>query len=187
VIATIRLAPFKKSVCHAAILSVLLAVAGCASSSALIKNASPISTDAPVSLDFVLVETSSSLTNLKSETKSLDDLIITGLRETQIFDNVSGNKADALSASGMKVSADIGEISKVSPDARVWLGGLAGRARILVRVTVSNLNSAHQIQTFEVEGLSGDTARAGTTNEAIQMAARRIVAELVKITRQTSQ
>ena len=113
-------------------------------------------------------------------------MLITGLHETQIFGSVSGNIADANSVGGIKIQANIAEISMVSHDARVWFGGLAGRARILVQVKVSDLNSGHQIQAFEVEGLSGGSARAGTTDEAIQQAVQRIVAETVKISRQTS-
>jgi hypothetical protein len=153
----------------------------------VVKNASPVSTSTPVPLDFVLVETSTSLDNLETEKQLLNDMIITGLRETQVFGSVSGDKADAGSGGGIKVYADIKEIKKVSRSARVWVGALAGRARILVQVTVSDLNSGNQIQTFEVEGISGGSARAGTTDEAIQRAAQRVVAEMVKVSRQTSQ
>jgi len=54
-------------------------------------------------------------------------------------------------------------------------------------VTVSDLSSGKQIQTFAVEGISGGSARAGTTDEAIQQAAQIIVAEVLNITHQTSQ
>ncbi|MFZ0826997.1 MAG: hypothetical protein WAO02_06215 [Verrucomicrobiia bacterium] len=65
-------------------------------------------------------------------------------------------------------------------------GALAGQARILVRVTVSDLNSGNQIEVFEAEGRSGQSAFAGTTDEAIQMAAEQIVAQVVKLYTQTS-
>jgi len=101
---------------------------------------------------------------------------------------VSGNKADANSGGGIKVNVDIKKVSKVSNSARAWFGALAGRARILVQVTISDLNSGKQIETFETEGKSsGGSDLAGTTDEAFQQAARRVVAEVVKISRQTSQ
>lgn len=171
---------------HSVILFGLLILVGCASSG-VIKDASPISTSTPGLFDFVLVESSSSLDNLDPEKRSLNDMIISGLRETELFESVSGDKADDNTGSGIKINADIREIKQVSSSARTWFGALAGRARILVRVAVSDLNSGKQIQAFEVEGVSGESARAGTTDEAIQRAAQLIVVEMVKISRLTSQ
>ena len=170
----------------AATLFFLLALVGCASSGA-IKNASPLSTNRPVSLDFILVETSSSLNGLDAENFFLKDTLITGLGETGLFGSISGNLAGTNSSSGIKVKADIKEIQKVSDSARLWMGAFAGRARILLQVTVTDLNSGYQIETFEAEGVSGKSARAGTTDEAIQRAVDVVVAEMVKISRQTSQ
>jgi hypothetical protein len=67
------------------------------------------------------------------------------------------------------------------------MGGLAGQARIVVQVTVTDLNSGNLIETFEAEGKSGNSARAGTTDEAIQRAAEQMVAEIVEIRSRTSQ
>jgi hypothetical protein len=67
------------------------------------------------------------------------------------------------------------------------MGGLAGRARIVIQVTVTDLNSGNQIETFEVEGKSGKSAEAGTTDEAIQRAAEQVVAEMAEISSRTSQ
>jgi hypothetical protein len=177
----------KKALQFATPFLVLLALAGCASSSGMIRNASSIPTNRPVSLDFVLVETSSSLADLESEERLLKDSIITGLRETAFFGSVSGNSADTNATSGIKISADIKDIHKVSDDARLWMGGLAGQARIAVQVTVTDLNSGNQIMTFRVEGKSGESARAGTTGEAIQRAAEQVVAEILEIRSRTSQ
>jgi ABC-type uncharacterized transport system auxiliary subunit len=177
----------KEALKLAAPLMALLVLAGCASSSGLVKNASPIATNKPVSLDFVLVETSSSLSDLEGGKRLLNDSIIRGLRETSFFASVSGNRADTNSASGIKIRADIKEINKVSDNARVWMGGLAGQARIVVQVTVTDLNSGNLIETFEAEGKSGKSARAGTTDDAIQRAAEQVVAEIVEIRSRTSQ
>ncbi|MEI9864443.1 MAG: hypothetical protein WDN00_07790 [Limisphaerales bacterium] len=164
----------------------LLAVAGCASSG-VVKNATPVLTSAPVSLDFVLVETSGSTTNLEAAEQLLKDKLVIGLRETRVFGSVTGNKADVGSGSGMKIQAQIKEVKTVSPNARAWFGGLAGHARVLVQVTVSDLNSGNQIQAFEIEAESGASAMAGTTDQTVQQAAQQIVAEIVRISRQTSQ
>jgi len=64
---------------------------------------------------------------------------------------------------------------------------LAGQARMVVQVTVTDLDSGNQIETFEAEGRSGKSARAGTTNEAIQQAAEQVVAGIVEIRSRTSQ
>jgi hypothetical protein len=164
----------------------LLFLVGCASS-AVVKEVGPISTSTPVSLDFVLVETSSSLNDVGTNAQLLNDNIITDLRETQIFGTVSGEQADVSSGSGIKIQADITELKPVSPEARTWFGGFAGHARISLKVTVSDLISGKRIQSFETEGESGASARAGTTDEAIQRAAQLVVIEMVRISCQTSQ
>jgi hypothetical protein len=91
----------KEALKLAAPLLALLVLAGCASSSGLVKNASPISTNKPLALDFVLVETSSLLSDLEGGKRLLNDSIIRGLRETAFFASVSGNRADTNSASGI--------------------------------------------------------------------------------------
>ena len=170
----------------AAILFVLLNLVGCASPSGVVKNDSPVLISKLVSLDFIFVESTSSLGDLETEKHLLGDLIVSGLKEKQFFTSVSGNKADVKSGSGIKVAADIKEINKVSDNARSWAGALAGQARILVHVTVSDLSSGNQIEVFEAEGKSGKSAFAGTTDEAIQLAAGQIVAKVVKLHTQTS-
>jgi Domain of unknown function (DUF4410) len=168
-----------------AILAGLLTLAGCASTG-VVRNASPVSTSLPVSLDLVLVETTSSLKSPGTARRLLDEAIISGLRETHLFGMVGGNPADLNSGHGIKVRADIQEIKMVSRSARAWFGALAGKAQILVQVTVSDLKSGLPIEVFEAEGNSGQSARAGTTDQAVQRAADVIVAEMVKISRLTS-
>jgi hypothetical protein len=170
----------------AAILFVLLNIVGCASPSGAVKNDSPVLNSKLVSIDFIFVESTSSLSGLESERHLLGDLIVSGLREKQWFPNVSVNKADGNSSGGIKVAADIKDINKVSDNARIWTGALAGQARILVHVTVSDLSSGNQIEVFEVEGKSGQSAYAGTTDEAIQQAAGQIVAKVFKLYAQSS-
>jgi Domain of unknown function (DUF4410) len=165
----------------------LIILVGCASSG-VIKNASPVSTSTPVSHDFVVVETSSSLSDAETQRRLLNALIISGLKETQKFGHVNGNKIAVSLGSGMKVNVNIKEINKVSDSARAWVGTFAGQARILVQVTVADLKSGNQIEAFQAEGKSsGGSVFAGTTDQAIQLAADQVVAEVVKISSQTSQ
>jgi hypothetical protein len=168
-----------------AMLLVLLTLAGCASSGA-IKQATPISTSVPVSVDFALVQTSTALTGLETESALLNDLVVSGLRGRKIFGDVDGNPAAAGSSGGIKVAIKILEIKTISHDERQWAGALAGRARILVHATVTDLSSGKPIETFQAEGLSsGGSNLAGTTDEAVQRAAEQVVAEVIAISRRT--
>jgi len=170
----------------AAILFVLLSLAGCASPSGVVKNDSPVLISKLVSMDSIFVESTSSLGDMETEKHLLGDLIVSGLREKQWFTNVSGNIVDINSGGGIKVAAVVKEINKVSDNARSWTGALAGQARILVHVTISDLSSGNQIEVFEAEGKAGKSAYAGTTYEAIQLAAGQIVAKVFKLYAQSS-
>jgi hypothetical protein len=163
-----------------------LIFSGCASSSSQVKLPAPVMKSKPTSLDFIDVTTASSFKNLDAEKKLLNESIISGLRQRLLFSDISGNQTNQSSSKGIKVLAQIKEITKVSDNARVWYGGLAGRARILVHVTVSDLSSGRQIEVFEVKGESGKSAFAGTTNEAIQQASEQVVAEVAKLNAQVS-
>jgi hypothetical protein len=167
------------------ILLVLLILTGCASSGG-IQHASPIATGTPVSVDFALVETSSVLTGLEAEKSLLNELIISGLRGRNVFGDVDGKAPAAGTSSGIKIKVVITEIKKISRGERDWAGALAGRARIVVGATVSDLSSGKRIEFFEVVGeSSGGSNLAGTTDEAIQRAAGLVVAQVIEISRQT--
>ena len=177
----------KHSKSIAAFLVVLLNLAGCASTGG-IRHASPIVTGSPVSIDFALVETVAGTGDLEAENHLLKQLIISGLRGRNVFGDVDGTSAAAASeGSGIKIKVDIKEIKKISRGERDWAGALAGRARIVVAATVLDLSSGKLIETFEAEGISsGGSNLAGTSDEAIQRAAEQVVAQVIKISRQTS-
>jgi len=167
-------------------LFLLLLLAGCASPSSDVKNASQASISPTLSLDYIQVESFSSLAGLTVEKNSLTDAIVSGLNDTGLFQAVSSDPPTN-SVKGIKVEADIRAIKRVSDDARTWAGGFAGRAVVLAHVTITDLNSGRIIQTLDAEGKSGKTAWAGTTDQAIHLAAAQIVAQVVKINAQTSQ
>ncbi len=169
-----------------AILLIPLALAGCASPSAGVKNASAVAIGNSLSLDNIQVETSSTLADSTNEQRSLSDAIISGLNETGLFSSVTTNKPGDSSANGIKIQADIRAIKKVSDDARDWTGSLAGEAMVSVHITVSDLKSRQLVESFDAEGKSGKSAWAGTTDEAVQLAASQIVAEVVKINAKTA-
>jgi hypothetical protein len=169
------------------VLLVVSFMAGCAAPSGTVKNTSALSISPSLSIDAILVETTSSSNGSDAERHRLADAILSGLNDTGLFKNVSTNRADVTASKGIKIFADINEIKKVSDTARTWEGAWAGRARILVQVTITDLASGHLVETFAAEGQSGKSAWAGTTDEAIHEAAGEIVAEAVKINAQTSQ
>jgi len=167
-----------------AIWLVLVALAGCASQPA-VQLARPVIMGKPVSMDTILVTAASALNGLTPETNGLSDAIYSGLNESRMFVHVTQDKAATNAGDGIKIHAVIQQIKKVSDNAREWSGALAGRAWVLVQVTVSDLRSGKPIEVFEVMGQSGQSAFAGTTNEAILRAAEQVVAEILKLNAQT--
>jgi len=168
------------------VLPALLSLAGCTTSSGVLTSR-PVMASKPVSLDSIVVTTTSSLADLAAEKTYLNDQIISDLKETELFASVGANEAGTNSGDGIKVAVEIKAITRVTDNSRQWFGALAGQAQITVQVTVTDLRSGHQIETFSAEGKSGASARAGTTDEAIQRAAEQVAAEVVKLNAQTSQ
>jgi hypothetical protein len=164
----------------------LLFLAGCASPSSSVQNSSPANISPTLALNYIQVVTTSSLKGLTVEQHSLSDAVISGLNDTALFQEVSADAPTNSPVNGIKLVAEIRQINKVSDDARTWVGTFAGQAQILVHVTITDLSSGAQVKTFDAMGKSGKSARAGTTDEAIEMAAGRIVAQIVRINSQTS-
>jgi hypothetical protein len=105
-----------------------------------------------------------------------------------MFKAVSGSREEISTGSGIIIRANIQQIKKISKEKRLWEGAMAGRARIWVQVTVTDLNSGSQIETFEVYGeSSGGSSQAGTTDEAIERVASVLAGEVLKINSQTAQ
>jgi hypothetical protein len=153
-----------------------------------VQDASPIRADKPFELDLIWVKTSSAVPGLEAETRMLNDAIVSGLRESGLFRAASGDKTELGEGGGITIEAEIRDIRKITKNTRLWAGALAGRARIRVRVRISDLNTGKQIETFEAEGeSSGGSALAGTTDEAIEQAAGGVVGEVRKINAQTAQ
>jgi len=140
-----------------------------------------------VSLDLILVVTTSPLPDIETEKILLNGLVITGLKETQLFTAVNGGEPGVHPGDGIKVGIAVKAINKVSSNARLWFGGLAGQAWVQAQVMVSDLSSGRLIEAFTAEGKSGGSAKAGTTDEAVQRAAEQVVAEVVRLNAQTAQ
>ena len=178
--------------CTFAIIGVILVccvLAGCKTSSPAVKLPAPVKTGSLASVDFnfILVNATNSSPDLQAETSLLQDYILSGLRETGLFPTVEDVYTNGAASDGIKISASIKQITKVTKDSRDWFGGLAGKAQVVVPVTVSDLQTGKPIEVFEVVGETGASARAGTTPEAIQQAAAKIVAEIASLNSQAAQ
>lgn len=171
----------------AALLFVLLTSPGCVSLPGAGRIANPVMTGKPVSFDNILVTVTSLAGDAEAEQSLLGDALISGLKQTELFASVTGNPAGPAAGDGIKIQLEITAIRKVTDNAREWTGALAGRARIAVRVTITDLKSGHPIEAFAAEGQSGASAYAGTTDEAVQQAVQPIVAEVLKLNAQSGQ
>jgi len=168
-------------------LAAMANLTGCAYSSGSVSPAHPVLVSQPASLDCIQVFTTSAVADSELERISFNDRVFSELKETGLFANVTEGTSSNSPATGIKIESRITALKKVSANARVWYGGLAGQARIVVQVTISDLSSGRPLETFEVAGLSGKSARAGTTEEAIQRAAEQVAAEVAKINSETVQ
>ena len=169
-----------------ALLFVLLCLPACVSPPKVATVASPVITGQPVSLDNILVALSSPAGDLTAERQLLSDSLVSGLRQSGLFATVTANPAELGADDGISISVEITAIKKVTDNAREWTGALAGRASVVVRVTVSDLKSGQPLEKFAAEGQSGESAFAGTTDEATQMVVQQIVAEILQLNAQSA-
>ena len=170
-----------------ALLFGLLAIPACVSPPKVVTVASPVITGKPVSMDNILVAVASSAGDLTAERQLLSDSLVSGLRQSGLFATVTANPAELGAGDGIKIQVEITAIKKVTDNAREWTGALAGRASVVVRVTVNDLKSAQPLEKFAAEGQSGESAFAGTTDEAIQMAVQQVVAQMLQLNAQSAQ
>src|SRR3954465_15362776 len=98
---------------HVVACLLLVILVGCASSG-VVRNSSPMASNAVLSRDFVLLQTSTSVPNTDDKKHLLDALIISGLQQAQKFGRVSGNANLGNPGAGMKVDVVITKVYKVS-------------------------------------------------------------------------
>ena len=170
-----------------AVIFLVSGLAGCASSPRANPLPPPVVVGKPASLDFILVNATNTLPGLQTETTELQDSIVSGLRETGLFANLDVTAPKEAPGGGIKILATIEQITKVSKNARVWYGGLAGKARVVVRVEISDLAAGTPIEEITVEGHTKAAAGAGLTDEAIQLAALQVVDEIKRLNVQKAQ
>jgi uncharacterized lipoprotein YmbA len=173
----------KSGFTYAALLSVIITVAGCASLSRS-KTTQVINSGKPVSLAIIYVTTASAMASSDDVKQGLNDAVVSRLNESKMFATVTDQPPDASLGQGIKIVMEIKHLKKVSQEARDWTGVMAGRAAISIQTTITDLQSGRPIQSFEVEAESGRAAYAETTSEAINQAAEQIVSEVLKLNAQ---
>ena len=170
-----------------ALLGVLLALPACIKPPHSALLGQPAVTGRPVSMDNILIVATNAAGTFTAEKSSLADALVSGLRQTEMFTHVAETPAGLDAGDGVKITVEITALKPLTDNARDWTGPLAGRARITLHVTVNDLKSGRLLETFAVAGESGQTSYGGTTDEAIQMAVRQIVTEMLRRNAQTAQ
>ena len=176
----------KSGFTYAALLSVIITVAGCASPSRS-KTTQVINSGKPVSLAIIYVTTASAMASSDDANQGLNDAVVSRLNESKMFATVTNQPPDASLGQGIKIAVEIKHLKKVSQEARDWTGVLAGQAAISIQTTITDLQSDRPIQSFEVEAESGKAPYAETTSEAINQAAEQIVSEVLKLNAQLAE
>ena len=176
----------KSGFTYAALLSVIITVAGCASPNRS-KTTQVINSGKPVSLAIIYVTTASAMASSDDANQGLNDAVVSRLNESKMFATVTNQPPDASLGQGIKIAVEIKHLKKVSQEARDWTGVLAGQAAISIQTTITDLQSDRPIQSFEVEAESGRAAYAETTSEAINQAAEQIVSEVLKLNAQLAE
>ncbi|MEI6077884.1 MAG: hypothetical protein WCS94_20050 [Verrucomicrobiota bacterium] len=182
-----KMFPFTDKYSRMPILNYILALflglnwTGCASSGKVV-SASQASLSKPGPAVNLVVVTTSSIPKSGEQVNLIEALTISGLSDSHKFTHVASTANSKISNGDTKVLLEIASLNKVSDDSRAWFGALAGQARILVKVTISDLVDGHQIQYFEVEGKSSaGFGWAGTTDQAIQKLVDQVVASILKL------
>lgn len=159
------------------LLTVISLLAGCASTGQTVAAAPPVTKLS--AYDSVVVNVTSSVPETSRETVQLESMIISSLRDSNLFRNVTA--ASAGGKGDLRIDAVISDLRKVSGAKRALLGGFAGRGNMVVDVKLVDAKSNNAVGTFTAKGTtSGGTVFAGTTEQAIELAAREIVEYIQK-------
>lgn len=127
----------------------------------------------------VVVHVTSSVPDSTREALQLESMIVSTLRANGVFGNVAGSSAGG--TGDLTVDANISDLRRVGSGKRVLLGALAGRGNMVVDVKLVDTASGNAIGSFTSKGTSsGGTVFAGTTDQAIELAARQIVDYILK-------
>lgn len=163
------------------IVIIIFLLSGCASGSINVRE--PVSVKLS-SYSTLQVDVSFNKTEYFSEAKDqLETLLISKLREKEIFDKVFSNASSAGETADIQLNITILDLYKVTRANRLFWGyivggcfGGPGSAKILVSVKLFDPGTKIMISDFEVFGSSSrHSTFAGTTKQAIKIAVNQIV------------
>ena len=124
----------------------------------------------------VVVEVLSEVEDAEKEKFQMTSLIVSKLRESGLFSKVNASDVQSTEDKGLKLTCTIIELEKVDAATRMMLGAFAGQAHVVADVDVIDLASGTIVGEFKSSGeSSGGTIFAGTTEEAVELAATQIV------------
>ena len=123
----------------------------------------------------MLVKVSPEFPYATQEAIQLESMIITKLTKEMLFKNIIAGSSSNTSAE-LHLSVKVIRVKKVSRSERLVLGAMIGRAGIFVDVELTDLKTGRKIGAFTATGKSsGGTIFAGTTKQAVEYAAKKIV------------
>lgn len=150
----------------------VLPLCGCASSGQTLNAQAP--TTKLSAYKSVVVNVTSSVPDTSRETLQLESMIVSTLNTAKTFPAVSGGSAGGTGE--LRVNAVITDLRRVSSGARVMLGAFAGRGNMTVDVKLVDTRDGKTVGSFTSQGTSsGGTVFSGTTDQAVELAARQIV------------
>ncbi len=162
------------------IIQVLLCVAviymlsGCAATGK-IEQLQPISVDMN-NYDRVVVNVTSQVSGAEQEINLLQATVVKKIKQRGQFKEVISADNSQPASAGLELDSTIIALKKVDSSMRMMLGALAGQAHVVVDVELIDIPSAAGVGEFQAEGKSsGGSIFAGTTEQAIDLAAEKIV------------
>ncbi len=149
-----------------------LVLAGCASQGQTLNASAPKTKLSAYKT--VVVHVTSSVPDSSRESLQLESMIVSTLTNSKVFPAVTG--ASANGTGDLRVDANISDLRRVSSGARVMLGAFAGRGNMTVDVKLVDTSNGETVGSFTSQGTSsGGTVFSGTTDQAVELAARQIV------------
>jgi hypothetical protein len=153
---------------------ILILFGGCASTGTI-----SVTTPMTVKLSTyktMLLNVSSQVPGSSEEAVQLETMTIVKLQEKGLFDKLISGSSSPNAQADLRLNAKIVRLKRVTSEARMWVGGAAGRAGIDVEVELFDSKEGKNIGAFVAQGRSsGGSVAAGTTPQAVERAVEQIV------------
>jgi len=129
----------------------------------------------------VVLSVESNVTDdVHKEMTDLERLAVAKIKALNIFQSVQLGNGEGAPARTLIVKTSISKMRKVSGKSRFMVGAFAGRASMIVDVTLSDAVTKESIGSYSITGQSGGTGVSGGTSDAIDKAAEGIADLLAK-------